>query len=100
MKAHSLSAETVKFLDLMSYEINNISQTALEVGEKLLVEKRVLRVITSSFPKYFAIVSRPIENSTLIGADGGNIQSTVVDGARAFFPNGALTKRIAIALQV
>ena len=72
----------------------------LESSEKLLEQRQVLRIVTSSFPRYFAIVSRPIENAIMIGADGGNIESTVVPGARAFFPEGALTKRITIALQV
>lgn len=63
-------------------------------------EKRVVRILTSDFPQFFALVSRFRQEAALIGADGGVISSTVVSQAQAVFPEGALQKRIRVGLQV
>ena len=65
-----------------------------------LTSKRVFRIITKDFPRYFAVISRPIEDSIAIGPDGGELQSSVLKSAKARFPEGALTKKINVSLQV
>ena len=65
-----------------------------------LDRKRICRIITRDFPQYFAVVSRIKQDSNLIGPEGGILSSTVVPQVQAVFPEGALTKRIRVGLQV
>ena len=65
-----------------------------------LERKRICRIITRDFPQYFAVVSRVKQDSNLIGPEGGILSSTVVPTVQAVFPEGALTKRIRVGLQV
>ena len=65
-----------------------------------LENKRICRIITRDFPQYFAVVSRIKQDSNLIGPEGGVLSSTVVPQVQAVFPEGALTKRIRVGLQV
>lgn len=65
-----------------------------------LERKRICRIITRDFPQYFAVVSRVKQDSNLIGPEGGVLSSTVVPQVQAVFPEGALTKRIRVGLQV
>lgn len=46
------------------------------------------------------MVSRIKQDSNLIGPEGGILSSTVVPQVQAVFPEGALTKRIRVGLQV
>lgn len=46
------------------------------------------------------MVSRIKQDSNLIGPEGGVLSSTVVPQVQAVFPEGALTKRIRVGLQV
>lgn len=65
-----------------------------------LDRKRICRIVTRDFPQYFAVVSRIKQDSHLIGPEGGVLSSTVVPQVQAVFPEGALTKRIRVGLQV
>lgn len=65
-----------------------------------LDRKRICRIITRDFPQYFAVVSRVKQDSHLIGPEGGVLSSSVVPQVQAVFPEGALTKRIRVGLQV
>lgn len=71
----------------------------LDTAEEL-ERKRICRIITRDFPQYFAVVSRVKQDSNLIGPEGGILSSTVVPQVQAVFPEGALTKRIRVGLQV
>lgn len=66
----------------------------------ILRDRRIHRILTSSFPQYFALISRFRQEIALIGAEGGIISSTVVPLVQAVFPAGALQKRIKVGLQV
>jgi ankyrin len=61
---------------------------------------RITRILTTDFPQYFAIVSRVRQEVHAIGPDGGVVNSTVVPQVQAVFPQGALTKKIKVGLQV
>lgn len=65
-----------------------------------LERKRICRIITRDFPQYFAVVSRIKQDNNFIGPEGGILSSTVVPQVQAVFPEGALTKRIRVGLQV
>lgn len=60
---------------------------------------RVTRIITSDFPKYFAIITRIRQEVHAVSETGGVISSTVVPKAQAVFPEKALQKRIKLSLQ-
>ena len=49
---------------------------------------RVVRISCTSFPKYFAILSRIKEEVRAIGADGGKIVANHAPNIQAFFPSG------------
>lgn len=61
---------------------------------------RITRILTQDFPQYFAIVSRIRQEVHVIGPEGGMVSSTVVPEVQAVFPEGALTKKIKVGLQV
>ncbi|XP_063603636.1 ankyrin-2-like [Penaeus indicus] len=74
-------------------------------GEELkqledLNTNRITRILTTDFPQYFAIVTRIRQEVHAIGPEGGMVSSTVVPQVQAVFPQGALTKKIKVGLQV
>ncbi|KAL5004260.1 hypothetical protein ScPMuIL_017716 [Solemya velum] len=64
-----------------------------------LEAKHIVRILTSDFPKYFALVTRICQNSQEIGVEGGFINSSRVPQAQAVFPKGCLIKPIKVGLQ-
>ena len=71
----------------------------LESAEELY-NKRVSRILTTDFPQYFAIVTRVRQEVSSIGTESAMLSSTVVPQVQAVFPDGALTKKIKVGLQV
>src|SRR5437879_5380440 len=61
---------------------------------------RITRIVTSDFPHYFAVITRIKQEIHAIGPEGGIINSNVVPQVQAIFPDGALTKKIKVGLQV
>ena len=61
---------------------------------------RMTRIVTSDFPHYFAVITRIRQEIHAVGPEGGIINSTVVPQVQAIFPEGALTKKIKVGLQV
>ncbi len=56
--------------------------------------------MTTDFPQYFAVITRIRQEVHAIGPEGGMVSSTVVPQVQAIFPEGALTKKIKVGLQV
>lgn len=56
--------------------------------------------MTTDFPNYFAVITRIRQEVHAIGPEGGMVSSTVVPQVQAIFPEGALTKKIKVGLQV
>ena len=71
----------------------------LESAEELY-NKRITRILTSDFPNYFAVVTRIRQETKSIGPESGMLSSTVVPQVQAVFPEGSLTKKIKVGLQV
>lgn len=65
-----------------------------------LERKRICRIITKDFPQYFAVVSRIRQETNQMGPEGGTLCSRSVPLVQASFPEGALTKKIKVGLQV
>jgi len=71
----------------------------LESAEDLY-QRRITRILTTDFPKYFAVVTRIRHDTALLGPDGGLMTSKVNTQVQAVFPPTALTKPIKVGLQV
>lgn len=65
-----------------------------------LSTNRITRILTTDFPQYFAIITRIRQEVHAIGPEGGMVSSTVIPQVQAIFPEGALTKKIKVGLQV
>ena len=63
-------------------------------------DRPVIRIVTRDLPHFFALVSRVRQEKQAVGEQGGVIKSTVVPSVSAHFPDGALSKKIAVGLQV
>lgn len=78
-----------------------LSQTGAEPGaDPEFASDRITRIVTSDFPHYFAVITRIRQEIHAIGPEGGIINSNVVPQVQAIFPDGALTKKIKVGLQV
>jgi len=71
----------------------------LETAEDLY-HRRITRIVTSDFPKYFALVTRVRHDTELLGPEGGAMSSRVNPQVQAVFPPKSLTKPIKVGLQV
>ncbi|XP_018802934.1 PREDICTED: ankyrin-3 isoform X1 [Bactrocera latifrons] len=60
---------------------------------------RIVRIVTLTFPHFFAVVSRIRQEVHAIGPDGGTVSSEAVPQVQAIFPPNALTKKIRVGLQ-
>ncbi|RWS08707.1 ankyrin-2-like isoform X8, partial [Dinothrombium tinctorium] len=84
----SFDGETGKFID----DVNALDPE--------FSSSRITRILTTDFPQYFAIITRIRQEVHSIGPEGGMVSSTVVPQVQAIFPEGALTKKIKVGLQV
>lgn len=65
-----------------------VATTGLTAAYQELDTCRVVRISCSTFPKYFAILSRIKEEVRAIGQDGGKVVSSHEPHVQAFFPKG------------
>ena len=92
----SRSAKTSNRHTFISPNVPSAEATQLED----LNTNRITRILTTDFPQYFAIITRIRQEVHAIGPEGGVVNSTVVPQVQAVFPQGALTKKIKVGLQV
>ena len=57
---------------------------------------RVIRILTSVFPRYFAVITRVREQVRSVGPDGGKVVLPQDPRLRATFPKNALYKKIKV----
>lgn len=86
------------FMLLIFYNFNPF-RIELDSPEEL-ERKRICRIVTKDFPQYFAVVSRVRQETHQMGPEGGTLCSRSVPLVQASFPEGALTKKIKVGLQV
>ena len=86
-------------IPIPSINLDIISVTEITQLEDLNTS-RITRILTTDFPQYFAIISRIRQEVHAIGPEGGVVNSSVVPQVQAVFPQGALTKKIKVGLQV
>ncbi len=76
-----------------SIDLKGVSED-LETG-------RIIRLSTTSFPRFFAVLSRIKGEIVTLGEDGGRVEANTPAGPISVaFPRGALKKRIKIGLQL
>lgn len=92
-KEHSVQATEVAIQDALSGSFE-----ALESAEELY-HRRVTRILTTKFPRYFAVVTSIHAETAVLGPTGGVVNSTVVEQVEAIVPQGAFNKNIKISLQ-
>ena len=65
-----------------------------------LNSRRITRIITDDFPRFFALITRLRQESYFIDEQGGLLTSTIIPNVQAHIPEKALQKRIRIAIHV
>lgn len=65
-----------------------------------LISKRIARILTTDVPKYFAIIMRLRQDSSVISDEGGCIRSTIEPRVQLDIPQNAFIRKLQIALQV
>jgi ankyrin len=62
--------------------------------------RRITRIITNDFPRFFALITRLRQDAHFIDEQGGLLTSTIIPTVQAHIPEKALQKRIRVALHV
>ncbi|CAF2975896.1 unnamed protein product, partial [Rotaria socialis] len=65
-----------------------------------LHSRRITRIITNDFPRFFALITRSRQEAIFIDEQGGLLTSTIIPKVQAHVPEKALQKRIRISLHV
>lgn len=60
----------------------------------------ITTITTLKLPQYFAIISRPRQETITVGSEGGVINSQKLHQVQCLFPSRSLTKQISIGLSV
>ena len=58
------------------------------------------RITTRQLPQYFAVISRPSQETFQVGPEGGQISSSLCASLQCNFPRKALTKQISVGLSL
>jgi ankyrin len=62
--------------------------------------RRITRIVTNDFPRFFALITRLRQESYFIDERGGILASSIVPSVQAHIPEKALQKRIRVSLHV
>ena len=81
------------------YSSIHFSHSELESTEELN-SRRITRIITNDFPRYFALITRLRQEANFIDEHGGLLTSTIIPSVQAHIPDKALQKRIRVSLHV
>ncbi|CAF4205658.1 unnamed protein product, partial [Rotaria sp. Silwood2] len=65
-----------------------------------LHSRRITRIITNDFPRFFALITRIRQEAHFIDEQGGLLISSIISTVQAHIPEKALQKRIRISLHV
>lgn len=65
-----------------------------------LQTRRITRIVTNDFPRFFALISRVRQESLFIDDHGGLITSSIIPTVQAHVPEKSLQKRIRVSLHV
>ena len=93
---------TLKVRTSLSLSLNletQSSSSGLETNDELN-SRRITRIITNDFPRYFALITRLRQEAHFIDEQGGLLTSTVIPSVQAHIPDKALQKRIRVSLHV
>jgi ankyrin len=65
-----------------------------------LQTRRITRIITNDFPRFFALITRIRQEARFIDEQGGLLTSTIIPTVQAHIPEKSLQKRIRVSLHV
>ena len=65
-----------------------------------LHSRRITRIITNDFPRFFALITRIRQEVHFIDEQGGLLTSSIIPTIQAHIPEKALQKRIRVAIHV
>ncbi|UJR15901.1 hypothetical protein I4U23_002824 [Adineta vaga] len=65
-----------------------------------LQSRRITRIITNDFPRFFALITRMRQEAQFIDEQGGQLASSIIPTIQAHIPEKALQKRIRVSLHV
>ncbi len=65
-----------------------------------LHSRRITRIITHDFPRFFALITRIRQEVHFIDEQGGLLTSSIIPAIQAHIPEKALQKRIRVSLHV
>ena len=89
------------YQDVVTSVVTKKDEDLERIYDVLEVTKgRVIRILTSVFPRYFAVITRVREEVRSVGPDGGKVVLPQEPKLRATFPKNALYKKIKVGLQV
>ena len=83
----------------MKSKLNNTQTTDIATAEQLYNE-RVARIVTSTFPKYFALVSAFVSEKFHLGTAGGQMVTSGDHKVTLNLPSQALNKNVNLKVQV
>ena len=81
------------------YLLRKSSFLGLESTDELN-SRRITRIITNDFPRFFALITRLRQDAHFIDEQGGLLTSTIIPTCQAHIPEKALQKRIRVSLHV
>lgn len=92
-------------------ETITFGNSALPVRLRLAVFKNIflflvddsvqkVKIITHTFPRYFALITRFRHETATIGPEGGTLTSKALPDVRAIFPPGSIKRSSKVQLQV
>ena len=90
--AHHNSTDNSHLTSFLNTSVNNLNNNSNSMA--------MTTITTTSFPQYFAIVSRPLQEQHWLGPEGGHIVSGQCPEVQCHFPARSLTKAINVGINV
>ena len=96
-KKWSLHTNTTNNNNLTTFLATSINNLAKNNNNNSI---NMTTITTLHLPQYFAIVSRPRQDTISVGPDGGVVNSQLVPQVQCLFPSRSLTKQINVGVSV
>jgi len=79
--------------------INGLLRNPVIGENEHVTSKPTISIVSTDFPRYFALISRVRQVSRVIGPAGGSLTSETVQAVSTVFPVGSVTKDTKVGLQ-
>jgi len=92
---HTNTTNNNNLTTFLATSINNLAKN--NINNNTI---NITTITTLQLPQYFAIVSRPRQDTICVGPDGGIVTSQLVHQVKCHFPSRSLTKQINVGVSV